>query len=48
MGTTPEDALARGGREWLDGTFHTIVAALVLPNSKFEAQMATTRYKYDV
>lgn len=44
MGETPEKALLRGGREWLDGTFHTVVKALVLPDTKWEGQLATTRY----
>lgn len=43
MGQTPEKALLSGGREWLDGTFHTVVKGLVLPNAKSEAQLATTR-----
>jgi hypothetical protein len=43
MGETPEKALLRGGREWLDGTFHTVFKALVLPDTKWEGQLATTR-----
>lgn len=44
MGETPEKALLRGGREWLDGTFDTVVKALVLPDAKSEAELATARY----